>query len=315
MFSVIIPVYNKAFCISTTLGSVLAQTFTDFEIILVDDGSKDDSVAVIQQFTDSRIRLIQQTNAGVSIARNTGIAAAKGKWIAFLDADDWWHPDFLLHVHQLSERNLAANIIASQFYCLVDSDNWQPQPWSIRTPIMTETIDNLPSRWMKGIPFFTSSVCVQKTTLLSLETCFVPKQNNGEDLDLWFRLAENNIIYLLTQPLVAYRTEQSDSLSQQHPSLLPAFHIQQMKLRLRSQQVPTHLISSTEAFIAQDALTRARQALVLDRRLLGIKLWWSASTSLYNHKRFWMTIFMLLVFPKYFVQQWQIKHSGRQEQQ
>jgi len=103
--SVIIPLYNKEKFIKRALDSVLAQTFRDFEVIIVDDGSTDNSVDVVKKLNDDRICLIQQENQGVSTARNTGIKNAKGKWIAFLDADDVWLPDNLMSHIELIKKH------------------------------------------------------------------------------------------------------------------------------------------------------------------------------------------------------------------
>jgi glycosyltransferase involved in cell wall biosynthesis len=89
--SVVIPTFNRADCVGKAIESVLAQTFQDFEVIVVDDGSKDDTARVLAGFGDS-IRSISQKNRGVSAARNAGIRLARGKWVAFLDSDDEWHP-------------------------------------------------------------------------------------------------------------------------------------------------------------------------------------------------------------------------------
>lgn len=104
MISVVIPLYNKAHTIVNTLNTVFAQTFQDFEVVIVNDGSTDNSVEVIQQhFNDPRIRIIHQKNAGVSAARNKGILESRGEWISFLDGDDEWLP------YYLEEVNNAAN--------------------------------------------------------------------------------------------------------------------------------------------------------------------------------------------------------------
>lgn len=96
MISVVIPLYNKAHTIVETLSTVVNQTFTAFEIIIVNDGSKDNGVEIIKQnFNDPRIRIINQENQGVSVARDRGVEEARSNYIAFLDADDKWHPDYL----------------------------------------------------------------------------------------------------------------------------------------------------------------------------------------------------------------------------
>lgn len=96
MISVVIPLYNKSHTIVNTLNTVFNQTYQDFEVVIVDDGSTDNGVEVIQQhFDDHRLRIIHQKNSGVSTARNNGVLEAKGDWIAFLDADDEWLPEYL----------------------------------------------------------------------------------------------------------------------------------------------------------------------------------------------------------------------------
>ncbi|CAM5762345.1 hypothetical protein LMIY3S_00442 [Labrys miyagiensis] len=100
-FSVVIPTYNRAGVIRRTLDSVLAQTFDDFEVVVVDDGSKDDLASVIATFEDPRIRYVWQENGGGGAARNRGIDEARGRYVAFLDSDDVFLPDHLSVMHQL----------------------------------------------------------------------------------------------------------------------------------------------------------------------------------------------------------------------
>lgn len=102
--SVIIPLFNKEKCIEQSVRSVLTQTFPNFELIIVDDGSTDNSVAIIQQMEDQRIRLISQKNMGPSAARNTGVRNANTEWIVFLDADDELLPDALKHFSKLRQK-------------------------------------------------------------------------------------------------------------------------------------------------------------------------------------------------------------------
>lgn len=101
MISIVIPLYNKAHTITETLKSIFDQTFQEFEIIIVDDGSTDNGVNIIEELTnDSRIKIIQQSNQGVSSARNRGVKESKYEYIAFLDGDDQWLPEYLTKMHQ-----------------------------------------------------------------------------------------------------------------------------------------------------------------------------------------------------------------------
>ncbi|CAN0602309.1 unnamed protein product, partial [Ectocarpus sp. 12 AP-2014] len=99
MFSVVIPLYNKEHYIKKTMGSVFSQKFQDYEILVINDGSTDNSPSIARSFHDKRLRVIDQENSGVSSARNRGVEEARGDWIAFLDGDDIWSAD---HLHELS---------------------------------------------------------------------------------------------------------------------------------------------------------------------------------------------------------------------
>ena len=98
MISVVIPLYNKEASIKQALMSVLSQSYQEFEVVIVDDGSTDNSVAKVEEIQDSRIRLIRQENGGPSKARNTGVKNAKGEWILFLDADDELLPNAITNL-------------------------------------------------------------------------------------------------------------------------------------------------------------------------------------------------------------------------
>ena len=102
--SVVIPVYNKAKYLAQTIQSVLEQDFTDFELILIDDGSTDASDTIIQKFKDQRLKTLRQANQGVAIARNKGVSLATSPLIAFLDADDIWFPNHLSEIYSLYQN-------------------------------------------------------------------------------------------------------------------------------------------------------------------------------------------------------------------
>ena len=114
MISVVIPLYNKAHTIVNTLQTVLNQTFKDFEVIIINDGSTDNGVEVINKhFNDSRIKIINQDNQGVSAARNRGVEESISDWVAFLDADDEWHPEYLEYVFKAISSYSEAGMICT----------------------------------------------------------------------------------------------------------------------------------------------------------------------------------------------------------
>lgn len=115
MISVVIPLYNKEQSIASTLQSVLKQTYQDFEIVIVNDGSTDHSVEKVAKVTDPRIRLIHQKNAGVSAARNRGIEEAGGEYIAFLDADDEWKSNYLKIQYKLTQKYPECCVFACNY--------------------------------------------------------------------------------------------------------------------------------------------------------------------------------------------------------
>ncbi len=121
--SIIIPFHNMAPWIPETIESVLEQTFKDFQCILVDDGSTDASVGIIQTYNDPRLQLIQQSHKGVSAARNTGLEHAKGQYIAFLDSDDLWAPKFLEHMLAAFEVSPNSSLAWCDTTMFIDQTN------------------------------------------------------------------------------------------------------------------------------------------------------------------------------------------------
>lgn len=189
MISVIIPLYNKEDGIANALRSVLAQTYQDFEIVVVDDGSTDGSVAVVETFDDPRIRLIRQANAGVSAARNRGIEEAKGEYVAFLDADDEWMPGFLAEIVTLQKEFPE---------CKAQATNYVFNSCGVKSPTI---LRKLPFKGERGIltnyfevascshpPVCSICVCIERTLLQEIGG-FPVGIKSGEDLLTWARIA------------------------------------------------------------------------------------------------------------------------------
>ena len=193
-YSVVIPLYNKEHYIEKTLQSVLNQTFQDYEIIVVDDGSSDGSLAAAGRVQSDRIRLIQQENAGVSVARNTGIHNAQGEFVCFLDADDEWRPEYLETIDQLTGAYPDSGFFVTAY--AVDMGNGKI---NLSTRLEPET-GCLPSYWLtlaKGYDFVWTSATTIRRQLLLDAGCFRPGEKIGQDLDMWARVARIN-------PRIAY---------------------------------------------------------------------------------------------------------------
>ena len=189
MISIIIPLYNKEASIATALRGVLAQTYQDFEVVVVDDGSTDGGAAVVETFDDPRIRLIRQENAGVSAARNRGIAEARGEHVAFLDADDEWMPQFLEEIAALIAEFPECRARATNY---IFNSNGVKSPTILRKMPFTEGRGVLTNYFEVAScshpPMWTSAVCIERTLLQEIGG-FPVGIKSGEDLLTWARIA------------------------------------------------------------------------------------------------------------------------------
>jgi glycosyltransferase involved in cell wall biosynthesis len=204
MISIVIPLYNKEKQIADTLRSVFNQTFQDFEIVIVNDGSTDHSIEIVKRFDDKRIRIIEQENQGVSVARNTGIQAARYDYIAFLDADDEWDADYLDSIIHLIQQYPQAAIYATAYRAKDENNKLQ----NIRLNHLTFTDTGILDNYFQvsatsSPPLWTSAVSVRKKSLLDIGL-FPEGIGSGEDLITWARLAVKNKIAYNTTPHATY---------------------------------------------------------------------------------------------------------------
>ena len=199
--SVVIPAYNTRQTIAETIDSVLAQTYKQYEIIVVDDGSPDDVVDVVTKGYGAKVALIRQPNAGLAGARNTGIRAAKGDLVAFLDSDDTWLPEFLETQVALADAHPEANVFYSNCYFWEDGrrkGQWTDLHDQKNGAILTELIQR-----QVMIPVLTA--VVRRAVLLKVGL-FDASLRQVEDYDLWLRLAASGShFYASAQPLALYR--------------------------------------------------------------------------------------------------------------
>ena len=203
-FSVIIPLYNKASYVAKAIESVLSQTFVDFELIVVDDGSRDDSFSIAAQAVEGHdnCRIIRQENTGVSTARNNGVACSRGEFICFLDADDWWVPTFLERMDWLIRTYPEAGIYGTNYYYVKNG----------RQRVCVTTAETGYINYCKvyaeklQMPLSSISVAIPRPVFLA-SGGFKPSLKLGEDFDLWIRIALQNRVAFLDEPLAYYNQD------------------------------------------------------------------------------------------------------------
>lgn len=211
--SVVIPAYNAEGSIRQAINSVLNQTHQPDEIIVVDDGSMDNTQSIIGEYGDKIID-IRQANAGASVARNTGVERAAGKWIAFLDADDEWLPAKL--EIQIKHLKSNLNLVWSYSNYWIDSDNGQGRKvaFSFNPLVLDDVISDYLDVHV-GYCIRTSTLIIQKQVLIEAGS-FAPGQK-WEDTDLFLKLAyKHPMIGYLNSPLVVYQSDSPMSLTSQH---------------------------------------------------------------------------------------------------
>ena len=187
-FTIVMPYYKNSHVVRRSVHSVLAQTYSNFELIIIDDGSGDDIATILSEFNDNRIKLHQIKNAGVAHARNLAIDLSSKEWICFLDSDDEWLSDHLEHLVYLidkykqssffvtSHRRLGKNVVESN---------------SLLDEFTTEDFvcdDLLDLVFKKGEVIHTNSICI-KRTIFDIVGMFVEGVSIGEDTDLWYTIS------------------------------------------------------------------------------------------------------------------------------
>jgi len=288
------PLFNKEKYVEQAVDSVLRSRYPVHELIVVDDGSTDEGPRRVAAMAEPRLRLIRQPNRGVSAARNRAIREASGDYVAFLDADDCWTPEYLPAIVALIGCFPECGMYATHFYLFRDHGLRQmPRLWGIKATKRPQRIDRFFDIWSHEVFFYTGSVVVPLRILRDFDIRFPEGEHNGEDLDVWYRIAERWPIGYLAQPLVGYRLGVSGSLTRSAPDLLGCSV--RLAGRYRSNAIPEHHRTGVSRLLAVDQLMLARALLVRGQRRRAAELLYDLSCL--RAPRFWLRLFLAAHMP------------------
>ena len=205
LVSVIIPTYNRGRMLNAAIDSVLAQEYQNVELIVVDDGSTDNTAELLNEYGQN-FTVISQKNAGVSSARNAGIAAASGRYIAFLDSDDLWLPQKL--THQVQFFNLYSEALICQ-----TEEIWIRNGRQVNPKLRHKKLSGMIFEPSLHLCLVSPSAVVIRHTLFEEVGLFDETLPACEDYDLWLRVSCRYPVYLIDTPLTIKRGGHSDQLS------------------------------------------------------------------------------------------------------
>lgn len=265
-FSVIVPLYNKADYVRKALESIVNQTFRNYEIIIVNDGSTDNSLDVVEMFLghiDGRCAILSQANAGVAAARNNGVAKSGGEYVCFLDADDWWEPTFLEEMDKLIKEYPDAGLYATNYVYY--------KPGKTHVAIDLERgYMNYPEAYLNNdsMPVTSITTCMPRRVFDEMGG-FPFGIKLGEDFLLWAKTALNYKVAFCEKPLAYYNNDIPANLRATRNLHAPEhhmlFHLDQIENEIESR-------SSVNPFIHSSVTSW--KALLDKLRISGLMDYW-----------------------------------------
>jgi glycosyltransferase involved in cell wall biosynthesis len=300
IFSVVIPLYNKEKYILKTVNSVLNQSFKDFEIIIVNDGSTDNSLAKAKEIVDDRIRIVSQVNSGPGAARNRGIKESNGTWISFIDADDEYANDYLHEVFNTAEEIKEAEVIYSLCYLKTNKNYYIPKVGFSKPKVINyfeftnkfykeKTIEN-------SLLFMHSScVSVRKNAFIK-SGYFLEEVSIGEDTDTWYRLAWTCKIVLIPKILATYNIDDGSS-----------DHTNKTDFRLRlktfsywknNNLIPSHLLKDSFEYINYYILWESYRLAVKGKKIKSANLLIKNLFLINTDILLFLKVLIVIVFPR-----------------
>lgn len=205
MISVIIPLFNKENTIQKTIDSILKQSISDYEIVVVDDGSTDNSPEIIKRIQSEKISFYSQENKGPSAARNLGVKKAKGEWIVFMDADDWFEPNALRVFSSITAKEKKCDFFCFNYYIEQNNSRY---PYAPKYP--NGYVKNNFFAWCAGLCMPRAGAALIKKELL-LKHPFKENLHRYEDAEMLFELMRTTKIYRCPTPVMTYNCHSSEA--------------------------------------------------------------------------------------------------------
>lgn len=249
-FSIIVPLFNKELYLRRALESINVQTFGDYEVIIVDDGSTDGSAEVARKYLKSNWQLHQQPNAGVSAARNKGVELSHGQYLCFLDADDAWHPQFLECMKVVIDAKPGAGLYGANYKAII-GDTLPNSKHSDARNTACKSI-NLFRTWLVRNPLHTDGMIVSRE-VFDETGGFDISQRYYEDATLMFKIAAKYPVVVTSNVLTYYFTDVADNANsrmKKEPPLFPGYLPTLLELSKSTNDFWLRFFTKMELFLA-----------------------------------------------------------------
>ena len=261
-FSVVVPLYNKERSVGRAVNSVLSQSFSSFELIIVDDGSSDSSAEVVSSFKDPRLKMLEQPNMGPSAARNSGCKSANAAYVCFLDADDKWDASFLETMAVLIEKAPEAGMYSVK-YRVVDEDGHTFHHASNYPNGYLGYIEDFYKAYSARGLINSSSVCMKRDSLFAIGG-FPEHARIGEDIYTWLRLADvNRVAYANVECVTIFRDAENRASASVRKEI--PYHIKNV-LEGHAKEFTKANRSSVIRFVAKNTVSHSAGAVLMGDR-------------------------------------------------
>ncbi|CAN0052578.1 unnamed protein product [Ectocarpus fasciculatus] len=307
-FSVIIPLYNKEKHIAEAIRSVLDQSLQSFELIIVDNGSTDDSFKIARTYESPQVKIITEfQNKGVSSARNTGIAASNNPYLCFLDADDYWMPDFLENIRSLIHEFPQAGAYTTAISFKRKNELYHPGYYGIPEKPEKVLVPDYFESVLHGEQVITaSSVCIPKK-IMNEVGLFDANIREGEDQDQWIRIALSYDIAFHWKASAVYRQDAENMLTKQIPDRELDYAVKLQRF-LDEGKIPDNRKDVVRKIIAANLIGVASMHILGGNKSIARKFLKDPRSKLLPGKRkYWLALLLLPSFLVPHLYEWRRK--------